>query len=220
MCHGGYSYKYDGIGPVWKITDDGKHIIFYGKYQNCPTSTKWCKEHCYMKTKPTKKDINPKYDLNTFKLANIKKNKELHNDLSNAKYVTIFASGCLGGIQNFYNVDVEDIIFQVSHDMIDKKIMFFIRHKLDFIKHDLVKPDNAVIVVSVDKDTSMELINWAIDSDIVSSISIIDHEDNSRVIKMLKAVLDIIRTCSSCKDFDCFGNDKGIILCEYQHRLL
>ena len=215
MCGGGYQYK-DGAGAVWKITDDGKHIIFYGKYEKCPTSTGWCRKHCYLKTRPTDKDVNPTYNLNTFKAALVKKDKELFDDLSKAKYVTLFASGCLGGVQNFYGIPLEETIFNVCHDMLDKKIMFFVRQEIDFSERLLVKPDNAVIVVSVDNETSMELINWAIDSDLISAVSIVNHKDNLRVLKMIKTAIPLVVECSTCKDYDCYKSKKRIILCKYQ----
>ncbi len=217
MCHGGYVYK-GKKGPVWKITDDGRHIIFYGRYGVCETATSWCREHCYLKTKPTKVKIDPEYTFINFTAENISANEELSVDVGGAKYVTMFSSGTLGGIGNFYNCDLEEIIHKVCKIFYDKRVMFFVRQRLDFVKLRLKKPANAVIVLSLDTRSEMNLINWGIDSDLVNAISIVEHVDNARLLTMVKAVTTNTATCDQCDDYDCFniGKGKGLIICGFQ----
>jgi hypothetical protein len=200
MCGFGGYYRPDKKDkvPVWRVTEDKIHIIFYGKKDSCSNFTEWCKQHCYMDLKPVSFNMNPYYELSFF---NPSKKSIFFKDLSGAKYVTILASG---EIPNNFDASTEEVIKSICRWYPNKIIRFFIREHLLLKK----SPSNAKICFSVDKDTPADDVDRCLESKNINNIVIVDHPDNRIVIEYVKNHLLSTTSlrCSACNGYSCFCN--------------
>lgn len=201
--------------PIWKVSNDKKHIVFYADASSCRGSTTWCEKHCHLKTKPAValEKIKPVYKLSHF----IKPiHKAIKDDFTKARYVTIFGSGT---IDSQFDVDIKDVIFKIPLQHPDKIFRFFIRSKFSRNKVQemlglLITPKNAKVIFSADHCTDTDLVTWACESVNVSSIAVVNHKDNKFIIEYLKLKLPVI-DCEECQDvrYQCFESQtKNLLL--------
>lgn len=221
MCGGNFHSEYKGFArkkesPIWRVTADGKHIVFYGDTGQCYGATTWCKKHCHIKTIPADAltNIEPKYRIDYF-LKPVK--KEMSLDFNRAKYVTMFGSGTVD-FQFTYG-SMGRVIKDIAKEHPTKIFRFFIRRRIVedsyFLTADM--PENIRLIFSMDKDTDVDLAQWALDSEIVSSLAIVNHKDNRFLIGYLKTKLPTVN-CEECNDigYDCFKKqDKNLLLLKY-----
>lgn len=141
------------------------HSFYINTYPNCAGSTPFCRKHCYIKTVPFKNCTNPfkNYELNDFKLQNIKK------AFINAGLITFFAGGTIP-------IGKEAIFIQQIPSMYpDKRFCIFIRH-IFALEGNI--PENVSVNFSLDHTSTKEVIEFATSSSFVNYIAILDHPDN------------------------------------------
>ena len=237
MCGFGGYYRRKEYGPIWKVSEDKKHISFYAKTDSidpgsysgergdfCIGSTEWCREHCYIRSKPLPEgfdDISAKYQIVQFRRDQIE-SMPFSDDFLKADFVTFFASGSInslyysGGERRPWNTLAETAITSLPLWHPSKRFRFFIRKPIEME----VNPDpNVIVIYSVDRDTPTEEVDWAIKSDIVRHISIVDHYDNRIIIPYVKSELGEMIECKTCGETNylCFmSKKKSVILMDYQ----
>lgn len=220
MCGGGYYSAPKESKQLWKTSKDMKHVSFYA-YTNCQEATEWCKAHCYMKTKPPKEKFDPdkmelEYELDDFVSIKLFKSRPFYSDFMRAKYITLFASGTLNDFVDTYSNSPYKIIKSICYANTEKIFRFFTRIKIERVEIQKVVglPKNAVVVFSVDCNTWVKSIKWALESDTITMISIIDHPDNIMQIEYLKSKMENIITCHNCKEdsYLCFKQKQKTLL--------
>ena len=191
-----------------------------------PFGKKWCKgigskfciEHCYLKTIPLEKEAKSTiqktnmedYDWETLSVLISKMDVE---------YITLFSSGCLEKL-NDWKVNIVRIAF----DNPNKYFRFFIREWHSYIPK---LPENATIIFSIDY-TSFEdnkILLKAMKSKSIKGIAIINHKINEELINWvidqseLYGIDKIIR-CEECisdgddcsDDMMCFEQKEKFVL--------
>lgn len=236
MCGTSFS-SYRGIvedkikSPIWRVSGDQKHIVFYGDTSKCEGATSWCRKHCYIITKPTKalRNIEPEYKLSYF-LKPVY--KDIRKDFLKAKYVTMFGAGTIGAQ---FDVGVRKVIKRISKEHPNKIFRFFVRDGLKGSRSesdldldirvirvtelfDLLKGrSNVRLIFSIDCNTSTDLVMSAYESKDISSLAIVNHKDNKFLIDYFKSKLPVI-DCEKCQDvgYDCFKEQKkNLLLLKY-----
>ncbi len=218
MCGSSYYYQ-KTKSEIWRVSGDKKHISFYAERDDCVGSTRWCKEHCYLENKPFPpgfENIKPFYNRDHFSPENIQ-DQDFGKVFMKADFITFFASGSVDSLlsplrEGYVSYAIGDLI--AWHPT--KKFRFFIRKEMD--KRTKIRP-NAIVIFSVDRDTEIENIDYAIKSDTVNHISIVNHRDNKPLLFYLKSKIGNIISCKKCNEdnYLCFKKkNKSLLIMEYQ----
>lgn len=195
--------------PIWKL--DGDWITFYGSNLKCKGSTIWCIDHCIIKNRPLPfdlKKINPFYNIPMF--TSMIYNQIFKDEFIFAKFITFFGSGSLDIIDK----NIEKVIIDISNYWPNKYFRYFIRVKIEEIK----VPKNAKIILSIDKDSDLGLVDWGINANAISSISIVNHRDNIPIFEYINKRIKNVIDCSKCNRDSCptfKSNKKTITLMTY-----
>ena len=215
MCGSSYRSSYEGVSskkesPIWKMSHDKKHMVFYADTSECSGATTWCKKHCYIKLKPANalNNIEPFYKIKYF-LKPLK--QEIYLDFNKAEYITMFGSGTIG---NHFDYDLRNVITRFPKENPKKTFRFFIREKLIGNKS---IPENVRLVFSIDECTDTDWVQLALVSKHISSLAIVDHKDNRFLIEHFKTKLPVV-TCKDCNDtgYECFKKqDKNLLILKY-----
>ena len=187
---------------------------FCGEY-----ATNWCREHCYLKTQPFSKDVIDEiqkvnitnYDFNSFAVD------DLVDKIESEKYITFFASGCIDDMQSDQKKFVQDLSETICSKVKNSKSRFFIRNP-----RTKWKCVNSVIILSVDNESSENIITKGLRNITINGIAIIDHPDNEDLINLVtnklfkkysKCNIDNVIYCKNCNGkMLCFKQKKRFIL--------
>ncbi len=226
MC-GNNGYYFKTKSAIWRVSGDKKHISFYAETKDCVGDTAWCREHCYIETKPLPigfENIEAFYYLNDFNPEDIQ-DQNYWKFFTKAEFITFFASGSIDSLIKYgHKIDVNIIIETLSTWYPTKKFRFFIREKLSVTPRErIIKKNtfnlNAITIFSVDRDTKIKDIQYAIQSKAVKHISIVNHRDNEILLYYLKSKIKDIISCKKCNEdnYLCFKKkDKSLLIMEYQ----
>ena len=226
-----YKLHYQGedetrASPIWKITNGGQHISFYGQTTCCAGATPWCKAHCYLKTKPAValEGIHPIYRIHEFKKPIT---RGYAKDFLAAKYVTILASGSIEECPAFDNMDdlyldnfdaeVSEIISYLPMWHPEKNFRFFIRSSpSELYLGSCEARENSKLIFSADVDTDLGLIGESCEHDAISLVAVVKHSDNEPLIQFLRSKLPVI-DCANCKGkYLCFNSrEKSLLLLDW-----
>ncbi len=205
--------------PIWRRSKDGKHVKFYAHYgSSCKPAfgvgaTDWCQDHCYMERLPPpikwgcdeKRD--PSYELSWFLESPC-------DDFLQAEFVTFFASG---GLHEFY-IDEDKIVKALTSKYPEKVFRFFTRSENCGSRY---FKSNAVVLFSLDIDTPRKRVDYAINSNAIDGLAIVEHPDNKYLIEDMQHRLPVIR-CIDCQKgkqerYLCFHQkEKFLVLMNYQ----
>ncbi len=232
MCGIGGYYQRDEYGPVWRLSGDKKHIAFYAQtdlpYEPsdnvCVGFTKWCRDHCYIRSLPLPKgfeNVNAKYTLQDFR-PDVIIDQPFYKDFAASELVTLFAAGSLNslfylnGAINSWQCLAASAIDSLPLWHPDKIFRFYIRRQ---VRLNSKAAPNVSLIFSVDRDTKTDDVEWALKEESVKNIAIIEHYDNRIIKAYVKNSVKETIDCEKCNKIGylCFKNSKkSMVLMPYQ----
>lgn len=221
MCGRGYYNGYVN-GPVWKISQDNKHVTYYAPYSMCEGETAWCKKHCFLNKKPLPKFAKESMSLSyaEYYISHFTEEKFFENSFKEASFVTFFASGTLDQWREESSsklAKTSKVIQDICLANPNKTLRFFTRTVIEDLSE---PPPNSLIIASVDLSTHWGFGVYAITHPVIKAVAVVDHPDNYPLISELKNRIQEHVYCEKCGDGDylCFKNSskKFLLIMDYQ----